>query len=449
MRTNTSVLVGATFVLTTLLSTSLIHAQTPEAAQPPPAQAAPPAAAPAAPAPEVPGSGVEPPAAAAPAEPAPIDPAAANAEPQATTPEQAPQAGTAAAQRPESPPLSADVSEGQTPQVPEWISKVSIGGGAILYYYQPIDLDGAKNNFDVFFANLKLDGKVGRFGLHLEPRFRDTKLRPFYDGPVWLQEAYGYVDLDKVKVKVGKSYKLLGLFWDNSFYGNVQVYDGLKLDPNYGVSVEGAFGDKFGVEAAAQYFIVDGRTNVSLQGRDTFSEPGARRRNTFVGRVDGFVRFDPDGKARIGVSGETFEADFGDDDERVNRFAVDASVNWNGLGVWAEFLKQSGRHVTGFPYAGVPATDGAPAVPGRSSDDNNYFLVGAEYTLGPVTARYNFSLGNYSELDVKELMHVPAVSVKLSDNLLVLGEYVAWKRDTPEGDIDVDRSFNTTVHGSF
>src|SRR5205807_436179 len=125
-----------------------------------------------------------------------------------------------------------------TPALPGWLSSLSIGGGALLWYYQPVQVAAAKSNVDLFFANLLLDGKFGAVGLHIEPRFRDSRLRSFFPGPVWAQEAYASVTLARGHViKAGKAYSHFGLFWDNSFYGNVQVYDGLKLDPDYGLSL--------------------------------------------------------------------------------------------------------------------------------------------------------------------------------------------------------------------
>jgi hypothetical protein len=328
--------------------------------------------------------------------------------------------------------------------IPDWLEYFSVGGGLILYYYQPTSGDG-KNNVSVFFANLLLDGEWDHFGLHIEPRFRDTKLRSYYDGPVWLQEAYASGSWGPVTVKLGKSYKRLGLFWDNSFYGNVQVYDGLKLDPNYGVSVEGQLGGTFGVDFSAQYFIVDGGTNVSLANRDTLYVPGARRRDAIVGRIAPTYHFAEKGTAHIGVSAEHFTADLPDGEQGVTRFAGEAKVTYESFGAWGEVLFQDGRHVTDFPYAGT--TD--PLVAGRASGDNRYFLVGAEYGIGPVTLRYNVSYGAYHDVDVKELMHVPAVGVAFNDHLSLLGEYVHWTRDTNEGDVDVDKSLNVTLSGHF
>jgi len=102
--------------------------------------------------------------------------------------------------------------------------------------------------------------------------------------------------------------------------------------------------------------------------------------------------------------------------------------------------------VSDFPYAGTPVIATAPAVAGRSSAKIDYVLAGAEYTIGPVTGRYNFSIGNYGGVDVKETMHVPAIGVSISPNVSVLGELVIWRRSAPEGSTFVDRSFNLTLN---
>jgi hypothetical protein len=333
-------------------------------------------------------------------------------------------------------------AEAKARELPAWLDYFSIGGGLILYYYQPTSGDG-DNNFNVFFANLLLDGKWENFGLHIEPRFRDSKLRSYFDGPAWLQEAYASGSVGPVTIKVGKSYKRLGLFWDNSFYGNVQVYDGLKLDPNYGVSVEGQVGGQLGVEFSAQYFIVDGGTNVSLANRDTLYVPGARRRNALVARVAPIYHFAEKGTAQVGVSAEHFTADLPSGEDGVTRVAGEAKVTYDGFGAWAEVLVQDGRHVTDFPYAGTATA------PGRASGDNRYVLAGAEYGIGPVTLRYNLSFADYSDVDVTEIMHVPAVGLAVNAHLSVLAEYVYWTRDTNEGDVDVDKSLNLTFSGHF
>ena len=337
--------------------------------------------------------------------------------------------------------------------LPEWLRSLNIGGGVLLWYYRPVDVDGGKGNVDLYFANLLLDGKFGRFALHVEPRFRDSRLRDFYPGPVWAQEAYGAVTLAPGAVlKAGKVYSHFGLFWDNSFYGNVQVYDGLKLDPDYGLSLEGAIRPDAvaGLHYWAQYFVVDGHTNVSLSGRDTISIPGAHRRNQAVLRVEPFYRAGDHATLIGGVSGAYFQADLGAaGTNNVYRAAGDLSVSVRRWSAWAEYTRQQGRSVTDFPVAGQPATAGAPATPGQASKHINYALAGTQVALGPVTVRYNVSTGRYEDQDVSEWMHVPAAAYALGNNFTVLAEFVDWRRYTPGGHTLLDRSVDITLAGHF
>jgi hypothetical protein len=328
-----------------------------------------------------------------------------------------------------------------TPAVPDWMKwmrGVKIGAGVLLWYYQPIHVPGVENDVSVFWARLLVDGKWGIFGLHLEPRFRDTKLRPFFDGPAWLQEAYASADLGNTQLRVGKTYSRLGLFWYTSFYGNVQVYDGLKLDPDYGATLQGDFGkatDPVSLGWWLQYFVVDGSTNVSLENRDTISYAGARRRNQVIGRVEPRFAFGP-AKLAFGASGEYLEATGlpSLDAQNVWRAAADATLTVGDLVVRGEYLHQGGLTVANFPYTGRP------------SGNNDYVLAGAEYTIGSVTGVYTFSLGSYNDVSYKETMHVPAISVAVSPNISLLGELVFWSSTSPTGSSLIDRSFNVTLH---
>ncbi|MFZ5896321.1 MAG: hypothetical protein ACOY0T_35025 [Myxococcota bacterium] len=343
--------------------------------------------------------------------------------------------------------------EPPAPTLPQTLKdKLKIGGGGILWYYQPTIAD-QKNNLEFFNVRLTFDANFGGgFAFHLEPRFRDTKLRAFFAGTAWIQEGYGSYSLSTHTIKVGKVYSQLGLFWDNSFWGNVQVYDGLKLAPDYGVSVEGKFDldPAFHLGYAAQFFLVDGSTNVSLPARDTISIPDSRRRNEIILRVDPTYKFGAGGEARLGLSGAHLQADSpGIPDDEVWRYALDAKVGYAGFGLWGEYLHQNGQSVIDYPIASLPATDTSPAVPGRASDDIDYFLVGAEYTYGRVTGRYNFSAANYKGVDVKEWMHVPALGFKINDNLQLGAEYVHWSRSLSGAHERYNRSFNLLVYVSF
>jgi hypothetical protein len=341
-----------------------------------------------------------------------------------------------------------------TPPVPaegeSWTRHLTVGGGAILWYYEPF-LDNTRNNVELFFANIVLDARLGRFAFHAEPRLRNRSLRPFFAGPAWMQEVYGsahFGDDDRsLVVKLGKEYSHFGLFWDDSFYGNVQVYDGLKLDPDYGLSLEGIYGERRerGVRAWAQYFVVDGGTNVSLPGRDTIGvadDKGSypfRRRNHLIGRLEPFARPGGDTLIKLGLSGSYLVADLpviGSD--QVLRGAVDVTVTRGGLTLWGEVLRQNGQSVASFPVAGA------------ASRHNDYALGGGEYTRGIVTARYVFSYGNYHDVAVKETMHVPALGVALDPGLSLLAELVVWQRLLPSGGATfVDRSLNVTLYGHF
>lgn len=330
-----------------------------------------------------------------------------------------------------------------------------VGAGAIIWYYQPF-LEGYKPNFQLSYVALRLKATYDRFGLYLHPRFRDTKLSPFFAGPVWIEEAYAWVDLGSapapLTLKVGKIYNQLGLSWDNSFYGNIQMFDGLKLAPEHGLSLEGSFGapDKAGVRYTAQFFPVDGRTNFSSQDRDTVSIPDGRRRYQAILRSEPFVQLTRTAVLKGGVSAEYLQADLpvvGTKD--VFRGALDLTLNVGKWGLWGEILHQVGQTVTDFPYARKPATDTSPAVPGRASAHNYYVLAGTEYTYGRVTARYNFSYGRYADQSVSEWIHEPGLSVQLVDKISLLGEFILWQRGAPEGGSLIDRSLAISLWGSF
>jgi len=351
-------------------------------------------------------------------------------------------------------PRAADATLATAPAQPPASKALNVGGGVILWYYKPVDIGGAKSNVDLFFANLLLDGKFGAFALHVEPRFRDSRLRDFFPGPVWAQEAYASATLaSNTVLKAGKAYSHFGLFWDNSFYGNVQVYDGLKLDPDYGLSLEGAVrpDGAAGLRYWAQYFVVDGHTNVSLTGRDTISLPGGHRRNQTIVRVEPFYKVTEHATITAGLSGSFLQADLGPvaGTKDVYRGAADVSVVVRHFSAWVEYTHQDGQSVTDFPVAATAATATAPAVAGQASSHNNYGLLGAQYGVGPVTLRYNVSTGRYEDVHVSEWMHVPAVAYALGDNFTVLAEYVDWRRYIPGASSIVDHSLDVTLAGHF
>jgi hypothetical protein len=112
-------------------------------------------------------------------------------------------------------------------------------------------------------------------------------------------------------------------------------------------------------------------------------------------------------------------------------------VSRGGLTLWGEGLRQHGRSVASFPLAGA------------ASRHNDYALTGGEYTLGRLTARYVFSVGDYRDAAVTETMHVPALGLSLDPGLSLLAELVVWQRHAGEATTFVDRSLNVTLSGRF
>jgi hypothetical protein len=329
---------------------------------------------------------------------------------------------------------------------------VNVGGGMILFFYQPM-VGTAKNYFEIFEARLRLDAKYGRYRMHITPRFRNTLERAFYPGVSWVEEAYMAAEFGTTIVKIGKVYRQFGRFWDNSFMGNVQEYDGLKLDMNHGISYEGMLREKerMGLGFALQYFVVDGTTNYSLPGRDTVSISGARRRNQVVGRVEPFIKLTDTVTAKLGFSEEYFQADlpapFGK--QNVTRTAIDGTLTMGRFVMWGEFTRQWGRHTTEFPFASVAATATAPAVLGRSSNRVNYVLVGGEYSYNLFTLRYNFSMGDYQQVHVRETRNVPGFAVTLNEHIMVLLEWSYVQHYLPTRVQVTDSAIAMTFHGKF
>ena len=385
------------------------------------------------------------------------------------------------------------------PSAPPPPPTIKVGGGFILAYFQPYNMAGEaraqgrpepKANFETFRAAILLDSKIDRFGVHIEFRARDKRVREFYEGTAWLEEIYGSVDLMKpdnplgtAVLKVGKSYMQFGRFWDDSFYGNVHLRDGLKLDPNYGLSLEGQIGKgKVGAKYFGQYYIIDGGTNTSLNTRDTISNPAplsghppsgqagggaasaslARKRNMFVGRIEPFFALSPTTVFKVGASVQNFTADFGPtlDQQNVLRYGADVTANVAWFGAWAEYSVQKGRHTLWHPFppsGPIPANDPygraprAAPLPNSSSENVHYLLAGGRFFYKGIMLRYNFNSATYKgvafpypaataplfartgvpEIEIKETMHVPGIMITATQQLFLMIEAPIHKRHMP------------------
>ena len=397
---------------------------------------------------------------------------------------------------------------------------VRVGGGAILIYsnnYDPkYDQAGnkKKNYFDAWRASIVLDSKLDRYGMHIEFRARDRGLR-WMPTSAWLEECYASVELVKpggdwgpLMLKVGKSYEQFGRVWDNSFYGSIAFRDGLKLDPNWGLSLEGAIGTTkpFGARYFAQYYMLDGQTNTSATNRDTIGQVapgttstgiGARRRERLIGRLEPYYKIAQDVVIRLGGSVDRFSVDYPDtqspadiaagtrvksqdNTNSVLRVGADMSAQVKWFSGWAEYAHQKGAHTNSFPIpprADNPATTMEnEARAGRPSNDVTYWMAGGNFVYGRYTLQYNYSSGLYKNIRAidapnmpigqhKEWIHNPSVQIALNDQLKLIMETPIWKREALAGLLPIDPSVKgltkqgqlevvekqviVTVHGKF
>jgi hypothetical protein len=312
-------------------------------------------------------------------------------------------------------------------------------GGVLFWHWDP-SVGGQDTHSEIYYANLLLDAKFGDFGYHFEPRFRDTKLRQFYESNVWIQENYlswhPLENADSV-LKAGKIYTQFGRMWDGVFYGNIPYFDGVKLDPDLGVSWESRVkaGDRTNIDYSVQYFTEDGATNGSLQGRDTLSI--GTERNIAVGRVAPTFKLGDKTSATVGVSAMHFDADLATESSSVSRENAEAAFTTGPFTVFADYTHQAGNHVLDFPVAG------------SNSDDINYLMSGVSFVWKDFTFRYSYSSGDYKDEDVKEDLHLPGIEYRVNKNLAIWLEYVYWNRDTAGVDAIQDRSVNLILYGSF
>lgn len=318
---------------------------------------------------------------------------------------------------------------------------LDVHGGVFLWHYEPTgDADALTEIYAVY---LLLDVDLGDFGFHLQPRLRDTKLRPYFTSNVWLQEAYVSWAPDALGgdvLKAGKVYSRLGKFWDGSFFGNVPYLDGLKLDPDLGLSLEGSrhLAGEWDFDYALQLFPSDGRTNGSLQDRDTLSVPGGRQRDELVARFAPVLSLGEGRALSTGISGQAFRADLGSaGEDDVLRGALDVQLDWNRWTLYAEHVRQAGRSVVDFP------------LPGMASDDVAYWWSGVEHRWGPVALRFNYSTGDYDDADVRETIYQPGIVYTVNENLALMLEFDYWERVQPGRDAIVDRSLNFVIDLHF
>ncbi|MDE2112647.1 MAG: hypothetical protein KGJ79_16015 [Alphaproteobacteria bacterium] len=264
------------------------------------------------------------------------------------------------------------------------------------------------------------DGFIKTVGVHTEFRFRESdKFRSYFSNQYWFYEAFGFVDTPVGRFKAGQIWKRFGLDWDGTWWGNVQYFDGLKLDTGYGVSWENTWMSegRFKVDSFVQYFVDEANVSGSLAGANPQSVPGSRERSLGVVRVIPTWQLNDASSFALGFSGLIGQikktASF-TDATRQTAWAVDATYTWNDLKVFSEVDQSSGvlnpnRYVSGGPS-------------NRTTDE----LFGAIYQFGPIGVRAAWSTGFDAHPSGHQDLWVPGVTIALAKNATLYAEYVRW-----------------------
>jgi len=338
------------------------------------------------------------------------------------TPAAAPQAMAAAKNAPKSPKIR--------------IAGINVGGDVYLYQYVPSGVPGAQPKFELYAFSALLDAQHGHWGFHSDYRLRTTKLRSFYPGNTWLQEGYVRYDTPYGEFRAGSFYRRVGLAWDGSFFGNIQYFDGLKLDPEFGVGFQGAhdFSHYLGAHYSAQYFSTDARINGSLPGRDFVSEPGARAKNDLTARFAPVFHFGPNVSLTVGgsLAHGAIDRDSGPNNTR-DQFAADATLQTGPLLIYGEILRQNVHGLVLLPPFNA-----------------TYALAGVRLARGRFQPRFNFSQGNYFGLNGnREYILQPGITVELADGFYFIYEYDFWREAALSSSQILDRSQNLVLQYHF
>ena len=315
---------------------------------------------------------------------------------------------------------------------------LKLSGVIWLYDYKPYSLPGTRSSFDLYGFHLKLDRDIGPVGFHLEYRMRTSKLRSFFTGPTWSQEAYLKVKAPGGVVKVGEIYKQFGIFTDYGFYGGLPYFDGLKYDPEWGASYEGnnKLSDRVSIEHDLQYFRTDARVNGSFPGRDVVSDPTGRRRNEFVARLVPHIKTSDKTAFSFGPSFERGQVSRnGKDVNDYWRVGGEATFDIGKAKLYGEVIRQD---------FSVPRFGDLPKV--------TYGTAGINWDFSKwVSTHLNYGQGNYDTIGRrKEEILQPGLAITLGKGYAVYLEYTYWlQRNSAHVNTIFDRSLNTAFYISF
>lgn len=328
-------------------------------------------------------------------------------------------------------------------------------GGVYLFRHQPVGMPDGEPTTEVYAVHGSAHHRTGPWTVFAELRARETRLREFFPSTVWVQEAWaaysferedgdaagveGEVSSEEWTVRAGKIYRRTGRFWDGSFFGNVHYFDGLKLNPQFGLEAE-THVEAVGVRwtGRTQLLLASDRISGALAGRDYETLSSFEERLGWSARAtaSGF------GGWRAGAT-YLHERVVGPEDDPSESFVfphLAFDLEWSSS-VWTAYVEALRRWADspGETEAGVRARSGAV-----------YALFGVRRVLGPVELRYNVSRAAYRPSDEREWIHQPGFGARFSEHLSVLAEWTYWTaRPRPEGTGPIDRSLSVVLHLRF
>lgn len=314
---------------------------------------------------------------------------------------------------------------------------LSVHGVGYLQYFAPFTEPSSVN---LFLGQLETQWTNGLLGFYSTFRAKIGDLgKPVDKGYLYFQQAYGFLRHDYGDIKVGKIYSKFGRLWDYGFYGPLVANNDLKLQPDIGISFEGAppLAGPVDLEYAMQYFPVDGRS-FSVNNRQVFSGDNVRRRNLVVMRAAPTLHFSADTSAAVGVSGERYES-MKTDGHQVLRGAIDVNVNIGPVTAFVETGRQDGADIV--------------VAKNKRVGSHDYVWTGVQLKLDPVDIRYHFNAVRYQNAArTVEYLHQPGIEVAVTENLSMMGEMVMWtsaSSASPGPRADVEKSFYLIAAGKF
>lgn len=312
------------------------------------------------------------------------------------------------------------------------LSSVHFGGNIYLYQYVPMGVSGAHPKFELYAFSALVDAQKGHWGFFADYRFRTTKLRSFFPGNTWLQQGYVRYRTPYGEFKAGSFYRRVGLQWDDSFFGNIEYFDGFMLDPEFGVGFEGAhqLSGRLGAEYSLQYFTTNSPINGSLPGRDFVSEPAAHAKNDVTMRFAPVWHFNKWSSLTVGGSFAQGAIDRDNGPHNLRRqVAADATLRLGPILTYGEVLRQT--------------VSGKVILPPQNA---TYTLEGIRWARGRFQPRLNYSQANYHGLNGRrEYILQPGINIRLADNLTFIYEFDLWRELSVIKPTTLDRSLNLVL----